>query len=301
MNDFDNIQYSSESNYKKKIEQLQEEISHLNNDILKKFSSFNFEENDSKLDLKIFTFLRELLVSQRQEITWKNDDIKILEQKISDLVLRFFNPASTQEEKQDGNYLLISQLRADIDALLIKNDSNQKIIKDLESQVLNLNNINQELEVENANLRSELDVKINYRKINQPTEITELNVSRIAELEEENKKLEEKNRMLKAALLMTVDNETKNTTESTLSTDDDSKVIEGNIGVAKVKIKEGPTKIHTNFEEDSDKPERKRKCPNCGATSAFILELDDKDNIIYHNPRIYGKKYKCGDCRHEWR
>jgi len=46
----------------------------------------------------------------------------------------------------------------------------------------------------------------------------------------------------------------------------------------------------------------RRKCPTCLNTNKkFIREFTDKSNIIMHYPRIYGKKFKCGICRTEWK
>jgi len=46
----------------------------------------------------------------------------------------------------------------------------------------------------------------------------------------------------------------------------------------------------------------RRKCPTCFNTNKkFIREFTDKSNIIMQYPRIYGKKFKCGICRTEWK
>jgi ribosomal protein S27AE len=46
---------------------------------------------------------------------------------------------------------------------------------------------------------------------------------------------------------------------------------------------------------------RKKKCPNCGNTNkSQIREVDDKTRLIYTYPKIYAKKYKCGQCGAEW-
>ena len=46
----------------------------------------------------------------------------------------------------------------------------------------------------------------------------------------------------------------------------------------------------------------RRVCPICGNTvKATIQELADKTNIIMSYPKVYGKKYKCGQCGQEWR
>jgi hypothetical protein len=51
-----------------------------------------------------------------------------------------------------------------------------------------------------------------------------------------------------------------------------------------------------------EKPEGRRRCPKCGIEDkAMIHESIDKSNIILDYPRVYGKKYKCGECGIEWR
>ncbi|MFX0021594.1 MAG: hypothetical protein ACFE9S_04660 [Candidatus Hermodarchaeota archaeon] len=46
----------------------------------------------------------------------------------------------------------------------------------------------------------------------------------------------------------------------------------------------------------------RRECPICGNTNkALIYENLDRTHIISAYPRMYGKKYKCGECGREWR
>ena len=46
----------------------------------------------------------------------------------------------------------------------------------------------------------------------------------------------------------------------------------------------------------------RRECPKCGNTSkALIREIIDKTHMISDYPRIFGKKYRCGECSSEWR
>ncbi len=46
----------------------------------------------------------------------------------------------------------------------------------------------------------------------------------------------------------------------------------------------------------------RRECPKCGnRNKTLIREIIDKSHIICDYPRIYGKKYHCGDCGIEWR
>ncbi|MFX1568346.1 MAG: hypothetical protein ACFFCV_08255 [Promethearchaeota archaeon] len=44
----------------------------------------------------------------------------------------------------------------------------------------------------------------------------------------------------------------------------------------------------------------RRKCPSCG-NEGLIHEMDDKSVILLDYPKIYGKKYVCGQCSYEWR
>ncbi len=51
-----------------------------------------------------------------------------------------------------------------------------------------------------------------------------------------------------------------------------------------------------------DKIEGRRKCPECGNENPLMIhESVDKGNIILDYPRMYGKKYRCGECGVEWR
>ena len=46
----------------------------------------------------------------------------------------------------------------------------------------------------------------------------------------------------------------------------------------------------------------RRECPICGNNNkALIYENVDRTHIISAYPRLYGKKYKCGECGREWR
>ena len=51
-----------------------------------------------------------------------------------------------------------------------------------------------------------------------------------------------------------------------------------------------------------EKTEGRRVCPKCNNENKMsIHESIDKSNIILDYPRIYGKKYRCGECGCEWR
>ena len=48
--------------------------------------------------------------------------------------------------------------------------------------------------------------------------------------------------------------------------------------------------------------EGRRTCPNCGNQNLRLIhEVIDKTKLISVYPRMYGKKFKCGDCGMEWR
>jgi DNA repair exonuclease SbcCD ATPase subunit len=84
------------------------------------------------------------------------------------------------------------------------------------------------------------------------------------------------------------------------------------------KLKQGASILSTQIEKpepDEDKDEvdsesfgiietidGRRKCPICGNQNhRLIREVEDKTKIISAYPRMYGKKYKCGQCGAEWR
>jgi len=49
-------------------------------------------------------------------------------------------------------------------------------------------------------------------------------------------------------------------------------------------------------------PEGRRKCPECGIDDPHMIhESVDKSNIILDYPRVYGKKFTCGQCGVLWR
>ena len=50
------------------------------------------------------------------------------------------------------------------------------------------------------------------------------------------------------------------------------------------------------------KPEGRRKCPICeNANKTMIHESEDKSKILLSYPKIYGRKFRCGLCKIEWR
>ncbi|HEY0090790.1 MAG TPA: hypothetical protein VGB37_18205, partial [Candidatus Lokiarchaeia archaeon] len=77
------------------------------------------------------------------------------------------------------------------------------------------------------------------------------------------------------------------------------------------KVIETKNQTQKEFVKKSEQPkieilevasEGRRKCPNCNnVNQASIHELVDKTKIVMDYPRVYSKKYKCGDCGMEWK
>jgi predicted RNA-binding Zn-ribbon protein involved in translation (DUF1610 family) len=63
---------------------------------------------------------------------------------------------------------------------------------------------------------------------------------------------------------------------------------------------QSPTAEEQEVIEVGKSSEHRRACPVCG-NKKYIRELTDKNKIISISPRLYGKKFKCGECGAEWR
>jgi len=63
---------------------------------------------------------------------------------------------------------------------------------------------------------------------------------------------------------------------------------------------QSPIKEDHKVIEVGKSPEHRRTCPVCG-NQKHIRELTDKNKIISIYPRMYGKKFQCGECGAEWR
>ena len=51
-----------------------------------------------------------------------------------------------------------------------------------------------------------------------------------------------------------------------------------------------------------EKTEGRRRCPECETDDPHMIhESVDKSNVILDYPRVYGKKYLCGNCGIQWR
>ena len=261
----DAVKYDLESReeMQKTIITLRNEVNDLNAQILVKISAIPAEDHDAESKLNKIQTLKNILLTQRQELSWKNDDLASYEEKVVFFAAEYFK-LKAKNESLEGE---LAQLRNNTNTSPLTS-TDQTTANEMADKIVQLQEEIEDLKQKNS------------------------------ELEEKNKAVDEKNRMLKAALLMTVDTETKDV-QAPATTLTEDKVIENE---GSVKIQEGPSKVKAPI-SDPDSAERKRQCPKCGAAGAFILEIDDKENVIYQDMgmKMYGKKYKCGDCRHEWK
>jgi len=79
---------------------------------------------------------------------------------------------------------------------------------------------------------------------------------------------------------------------------DDTIIVESNVQkVSEISIEELDIDTEKIIQET-----RRRRCPTCNnGNQRYIRELTDKSNILMQNPKLYGKKYKCGICTTEWK
>jgi DNA repair exonuclease SbcCD ATPase subunit len=254
---------------------LRNEVNDLNAQIMVKISAIPAEENDPDSKLNKIQVIKNILLSQRQELSWKNDDLADFEEKLVVLAAEFFKLKKTNESLKREN-----------------------------DQLRNNGVVSPPISTDLSTAANETSDKI----IQMQKEIKKLKQEK-SELEEKSQSLDEKNRMLKAALLMTVDTETKDVNAPAATLREDKVIKSKDLTVETqdssekvVNIQEGPSSIKAPTGVP-DRSERKKKCPKCGAAGAFVLEITDKEHVIYQDmgTKMYGKKYKCGDCRHEWK
>ena len=243
---------------------LRNEVNDLNSQILVKIAAIPADNNDTESKLNKIQAIKDVLLTQRQEISWKNDDLANYEEKVVFLAAEYYKLKAENEQLHKE----LKQLKRN-SSIKPSASTDQSTVNDMADKIVELQEEIQKLKQEKL------------------------------ELEEKSNAIDEKNRMLKAALLMTVDSETKDVKAPTNTLTGDKEIEKEQ---AANEVQEGPSTVKAPV-NDLDSPERKRQCPNCGAAGAFILEIDDKEHVIYQDMgmKMYGKKYKCGDCRHEWK
>ncbi|MFX1414417.1 MAG: hypothetical protein ACFFA2_11375 [Promethearchaeota archaeon] len=226
----------------------------------------------------------------------------------------------------------ISSLELENTSLAINLDQTRKIsAEQLDKMVEALKGNNYRLEEENKALNEKLEAlkreKLKIFKLE--SQITDLNET-IESLKQKNKELREKDTILLAKTITALKPQSKKGAGKPESDIFKLKVPEPSIEeeqLAISKVNELSKNITNNLikpysadtviesktlkEENLQEPEletmeddftRKWQCPNCGnSNKAYIREMDDKTRIIYAYPKIYAKKYKCGQCGVEWK
>jgi len=179
-------------------------------------------------------------------------------------------------------------------------EDTQKYVETLARTIENLKNIinvlnekltNYEKEIaslreQNADLKSKLPNASNLEKINEMYKI------KVDELEREIKILKKNQEIIQ---------------KEGVNLEDSKK----NVFNFQKKVSETKNQTQDTHVKKSELPkieilevssEGRRKCPNCHNNNpASIHELVDKTKIVMDYPKVYGKKYKCGDCGMEWK
>ncbi len=208
----------------------------------------------------------------KNQLSQKDHDKEILETKIDELIREI---AQNREiiDKINANKAYKST-HATFEKLMEENTKLNTTIKplkkkisDLESEIKTLNEIVKSIESDYSKLEQQSDsYKSSIVNLEQEkTQIKETSSKKIAEIQGKKVKKAKKK--------------------------EDSKVTEefkpdGRIA-AKDKIVEGTSR---------------RKCPICGNSNTHLIrEVTDKSIIILDYPKVYGKKFVCGECGQSWR
>ncbi len=246
---------------------------------------------------------------------------------------------SLQSEKFNKEQLEkeIGKLKSKVYDLESNNQSLVRKINNLETvgnaekieeiiEILKTNN--SELEKQNQNLNHKLEsLKREKLKVQTyETEIAQLK-SQIEQLRDLNQQLKDKDSILLAKTITAISSSERKKPPTITQTKPQAEVLQPKPMIKKVEsievklvndVSEKKRDLETfnkvqkieeskNIEKVPEETEdgsvaRKWQCPQCGnINKAQIRELDDKTRVIYSYPKIYAKKYICGQCGKEWR
>ncbi|MBY9003101.1 MAG: hypothetical protein KGD73_03945 [Candidatus Lokiarchaeota archaeon] len=262
--------------------------------------------------------------SLKKKISDLQEEIEQHSKLATDLQSESFN--KEQLEKQVGNFKAkIYELESNNQSLIreLKNLQAQGDSSNLEQMLEQIKLNNLELENENNNLAQKLEsLKREKLKVHKyESEISDLK-AQIDHLKEANKEIKDKDSILLAKTITAISSHDRKEL-SKPSFEPSSHIEEKPITILKEEEfieKEVPhepkfedipqSEIINEIKEVEKIPEetedgsitRKWQCPQCGNTNkAQIREQDDKTRVIYSYPRMYAKKYVCGQCSKEWR
>ena len=216
-------------------------------------------------------------------------------------------------------------LKDDLEVIMTKKDSAESLDRIVDT--LKRNNL--ELEEENRNLSEKLDVlkREKLKMFKYESKISDLN-RQIEKLQKKNRELREKDSILLAKTITALQLHDKKEVQITKPkltkpiqisevshVEKEEKIFEMEQETLKEFEEERETittKIDNTselvlksgeiIESEEGEITRKWQCPKCGNNNkAQIREIDDKTRLIYAYPKIYAKKYQCGQCAAQWR
>ncbi|MFX1586167.1 MAG: hypothetical protein ACFFDL_16595 [Promethearchaeota archaeon] len=213
-------------------------------------------------------------------------------------------------------------LKEDLETLRTKKDSTESLDRIVDTLKKN----NSELEEENRNLTEKLDAlkREKLKMFKYESKISDLN-RQIEDLQKKNQELREKDSILLAKTITALQlhdkkeeqilkpkitksikiSETAHEVNVFEMEQQNLKEFEKESEIISTKIDDTPDLILKSGEiGESEEGEviRKWQCPKCGNNNkAQIREIDDKTRLIYAYPKIYAKKYQCGQCAAQWR
>jgi len=274
-------------------------------------------ENENKsLKNKLFKLEKEI-EQTTQALTGEKSESAINEQ--------LKNEIFSLEQKISSLVKTNKLLKDDLEALSTKED----YVEGLDRIVNSLKKNNLDLEEENRNLSEKLEIlkREKLKMFKYESKISDLN-RQIEELQRKNQELRQKDSILLAKTITALQIHDKQEAQipkpkltrpiqiSKVSHEEkEEKLFEMEPEILK-ELKQETEPITPKIEDTSkfvlksaevleseeNGVTRKWQCPKCGNNNkAKIREIDDKTRLIYAYPKIYGKKYQCGQCAAEWR
>lgn len=262
--------------------------------------------------------------SLRKKISLFQEEIKQNSDIASNLQSESYN--KEQLEKQVGNFKAkIYELESHNQSLMreLKNLQAQGDSKNLEQMMEQIKSNNLELENENKKLAQKLEsLKREKLKVQKyESEISNLKIE-IEKLKDVNKEIKDKDSILLAKTITAISAHNRKEKIKPVPEQISSAIEQqpmpklsndGSVEMQPIHEQKEDI-IQSELLNDSKVVEkileatedgsitRKWQCPQCGNTNkAQIREQDDKSRIIYSYPRMYAKKYICGQCGKEWR
>lgn len=312
-------------NAKALILQLTEEnkLYTLNEENSKKIVKNLMEKNDNFLqEIEELRKKKQAPNAENETISKVSEENRQIKREMESLKtkLESYETESTQMtqliEENQGYKTQISQLKDRVQMLESSlTNSNSIEVQDLFKEILSLKNENVELK-KKVFLLKKKEEKFKEQEITPEIIAHEPFKKEYGEITTES--VEEKIGMIEEATIKPSEILAQ---QKTLSQTDSESIMEKPLeveGIAQDIEKKPELEIQGIIEEESPVPiptfetklemmvisdvEGHRKCPKCGNTNRNkIHEELDKSNIIMAYPRMYGKKYRCGQCGQEWR